>query len=375
VPELAVIVPCFNERENVLPLVEALRSALGSIEHEIIFVDDDSEDGTAEHVRRLAVGDPRLRVIQRIGRTGLSSAVIEGMMSSSSAYLAVIDGDLQHDERVLPRMLERLKTEGLDLVIGTRNSGGGSMGEFSAWRVKLSHMGKLLSRAICGAPVSDPMSGFFVLDRRFLDEVVRRLSQTGFKILVDLLASSPRPVQFAEVPYTFRTRQRGLSKLNLLVGLEFLELILDKWFGNWIPVTYFVFAAVGTVGVLTNFVFFYAALALGASFATAFLISAIAVIALNFYLNNRFTFRSRRLRGKSLALGLLTFYTACGIGLFINLQLATRLESLGVPSLGAAATGMVLASVWNYWMTSVFVWQVNRRRAYRRRPLVQRVGA
>jgi dolichol-phosphate mannosyltransferase len=206
---LAVVVPTFNERANVAELASRLERVLTGTRFEVIFVDDDSPDGTAAEVRRLAATRPWIRVIRRIGRRGLASACLEGMLATAAPVLAVIDADLQHDETVLRRMYEMLRGGGYDVVVGTRNAGGGSMGEFASWRVRLSNWGLRFSRLVTRTEVSDPMSGFFVVDRRFLDEVVYRTSGVGFKILVDLLASAKRPVRVGEVPYSFRQREQG----------------------------------------------------------------------------------------------------------------------------------------------------------------------
>lgn len=359
--ELAVVVPCFNERDNLVPLIAGINQALAGIDYEVIVVDDDSEDGTAARARELARLNPRIRVIQRIHRRGLSSAVIEGMMATSAPYAAVIDADMQHDEAVLPDMLHLLKNQQLDIVIGTRHAEGGSMGAFSSGRVRLSNAGKMISRAVCRVDISDPMSGFFLLDRRFLDEVVRDLSQTGFKILVDILASAKRPVRFAEAPYSFRLRQRGESKLDIVVGLEFAQLVVHKWIGGWIPLTYVMFGIVGAIGVLFNLALLYTLERFGLKFSSAFIVSAMLVIAVNFVLNNVFTFRSRRLRGISFAVGLLIFYAGCAIGLAVNLEIATGLKAGGIPEVLAGLIGVTLGSVWNYAISSLFVWQVKRR--------------
>ncbi len=251
-PELAVVIPTFNELENVQPVVDAVSSALQGIDFELLFVDDDSPDGTARRVLEMSRTDPRVRLVHRINRRGLSSAVVEGMMASNALYLAVMDGDMQHDETVLPDMLRRLQTSEVDLVVGTRHREGGSMGESSWVRVALSQLGRRLSAFVCHADVSDPMSGFFALRRGYLDEVVRNLSCVGFKLLVNLLASSKRPVRFQEVGYTFRNRLHGHSKLDLVVGLEYLELLLDKLVGEWIPVRYALFGMIGAVGVVAQ---------------------------------------------------------------------------------------------------------------------------
>src|ERR1700704_1604211 len=226
-PELAVVLPTYNERDNIGPVLSALEQALEGLDYEVVIVDDDSDDGTAGVARQLALSDSRIRVIQRINRRGLASACVEGMMASSATYLAVMDADMQHDERILPAMLRKLKDEKLDVVIGSRNAAGGSMGTLAGQRVALSQFGRKVGKLVTNTDVSDPMSGFFVVDRRFLEEVVRSLSLTGFKILLDMLATSRRPVRVGEVGYTFRPRQRGESKLDFLAGLEYLELILD----------------------------------------------------------------------------------------------------------------------------------------------------
>ena len=359
-PELAVIVPTFNERDNVIPIVGALQRALAGIDFEIIFVDDDSPDGTADAVRTLSRTTANVRVIQRINRRGLASAVIEGMMASSAPYLAVIDGDMQHDEAVLPEMLSKLKTERLDIVVGTRNKGTGSMGAFSAQRVRLSNLGRRISALLSRADISDPMSGFFLVSRAYLDEVVRSLSAVGFKVLLDLLASSQRPARFAEVGYTFRNRQFGESKLTLAVCLEYVELVLDKLVGDWIPVRYAFFGLVGAIGVVAQIVLV-RWLNHYLPFLTSQAVGSVIVMILNYFLNNRLTFRARRLRGSAWVWGLAGFLVACSIGLFLNLSVVEGLRRIGTPWGGSSLTGVLAGSVWNYGVSSMIVWRVNRR--------------
>ncbi len=246
--ELTIVVPTFNERENAVPLLERLRTVLRGTVFEVVFVDDDSPDGTAELVRQIGQSDPRVRVIQRIGRRGLTSAGLEGMLSSSAPYLALMDADLQHDESILPRMLETIRSGQYDLVIGSRNIQGGGMGEFAHDRVVLSQVGRRVSKLVSRHDLSDPMSGYFMLTRDFFDKVMRRTTGVGFKILLDLVASSPRPVRFAEVPYVFQPRQRGESKLDVNVALEYLYLVFDKLVGTWLPIRFVLFCQVGLGG-------------------------------------------------------------------------------------------------------------------------------
>ena len=360
-PELAVVIPTFNERQNVQPVVHAVSSALRGIDFELIFVDDDSPDGTARQVLELSRTDPRVRLVHRIHRHGLASAVVEGMMATNAPYLAVMDGDMQHDETVLPEMLRRLRTGDADIVVGTRHREGGSMGEISRARVALSHLGRRLSALVCHADVSDPMSGFFALRREYLEEVVRNLSCVGFKILVDLLSSSKRPVRIEEIGYTFRNRLYGQSKLDLLVGFEYLELLLDKLVGEWIPVRYALFGMVGAVGVLAQLVLIRFLLYFGRlTFDTAQVTSSLLVIGLNYAGDNQIAFRDRRLRGRRWLYGLALFALACSLGLYLNLRVASGLSEIGVRWILASLAGILIASVWNYSIGAILVWRINR---------------
>jgi dolichol-phosphate mannosyltransferase len=361
-PELSVIVPTYCERANLEPLAQALDAALQGIDYEVVFVDDNSPDGTAEAARELAQQNPRVRVVQRLGRRGLASAVIEGFLASSARFLAVIDGDLQHDERVLTTMLRKLRDEQLDIVIGTRNAEGGSMGGFGAERIRLSHWGRRLSRWVTRMEITDPMSGYFVVTRAFFQEVQYGLSGLGFKILLDLLATSPRPVRVGEVGYTCRSRREGVSKLNIVVGLEYLELLLDKKLGRWLPVTFLVFGLVGGLGVVVNLLLTLLLMQTGQEFRPAQLAATSVVIALNYFLNNALTFRTYRLRGLRLFTGLLRFYLSCGLGLVLNLFVAESLVRSRVSLPAASLIGILFSSVWNYWVSSLFVWNIERAR-------------
>lgn len=360
--ELAVIVPTFNERENVYPLLESLAAALQGIEYEVVFVDDDSPDGTADLIRDISLGNPHVRLLHRINRRGLASACLEGMLATATPNIAVIDADLQHDERILPEMLRRLKSENLDIVVGSRNTNGGSMGEFTKERVLLSMLGRRFSKAVCGCEIADPMSGFFMLTRSFLMEVVRRVSAVGFKILVDLLASSHRPVRVSEIPYCFRKRARGESKLDILVGVEYLELLLDKAIGNSIPPTFVMFSLVGCAGVALHvFLLWLQLFAFHIGFVYAQVTAALVAMTANFLLNNVITYRDRRLRGWSILRGLVLFYIACSVGLLINLRVADFARSGGAPWYLAGLFGLVVGSVWNYGVTRITTWRTYRR--------------
>jgi dolichol-phosphate mannosyltransferase len=290
VPELAVVVPTFNERDNIKPLLELVASALDGIDWEVIFVDDDSSDGTALHVRQVAQHDPRVRCLQRIGRRGLSTACIEGVLASAAPYVAVMDADLQHDERLLPRMLATLKEEPIDLVVGSRYVAGGGIGDWSQRRAEISNLATRLSRIICKAEIADPMSGFFMIRRDAFDRCVRGLSGIGFKILMDLFASSPIPLRFKELPYEFGKRAHGESKLDSLAVWEYVMLIGDKLFGQVIPVRFLSFSLVGALGVLVHLTVLGIVLnGVGADFEASQAVATVVAMIGNFTLNNVLT--------------------------------------------------------------------------------------
>jgi dolichol-phosphate mannosyltransferase len=361
--ELAIVVPTFNERDNLQPLLDRLDSALAGIQWEVIFVDDDSADQTAGAARSIARGRSNVRVIQRIGRRGLSSACIEGMMATAAPYIAVMDADLQHDESILPRMLTLLKTESLDIVVASRNAGGGSMGALAGHRRRLSGFGERLSQFVCKCAITDPMSGFFLLDRRLLEEVVRDLSGIGFKILVDILASSRRPIRLMEIPYTFRARLHGESKLDSTNLLEYLILLADKLVGGYVPVRFAMFALSGMCGVVVHIITLWLTFKIAEkSFAVSQASATVAAMTVNFLVNNWVTYLDRRLKGLRVLSGLLWFYAACSVGAIANYAIATLAYERGLPWYLAAAVGVTISSVWNYAVTSVLTWRTQRRR-------------
>ena len=372
--DLAIVLPTFNESANVGPLVDRLQKALPGIRYEVIFVDDDSPDGTADVVRLLAERHDNVRVLQRIGRRGLASACIEGILGTAAPYVAVMDADMQHDEAVLPEMLRRIRDENLDLVVGSRNIAGGSMGEFTQWRVKLSHLGRRLSLMGAEHELSDPMSGFFVVRLATFEQFAHRLSGIGFKILLDIVLSAGPGLRIGEVPYRFGQREHGESKLDIVVGLEYFELLVDKHLGNVVNVRFVLFAMVGALGVGIHLLILSALLKLaGLSFAAGQAVATLIVMILNFVLNNSITYRDRRLKGWRFWSGLVTFCLACGLGVAANVAIASEAFRHGVPWVLAAVIGLLFTAVWNYGITSMTTWRQQRRSSEKR--ATQRMAA
>jgi dolichol-phosphate mannosyltransferase len=366
-PEISVIVPTFNERDNVVEVVSRLERCLAGRAWEVIFVDDDSTDGTAALVRRIAGRDPRVRCLQRIGRRGLSSACVEGMLASAAPYLAVMDGDLQHDEALLPRMLETLEQGEADVVVGTRYSQGGGTGDWKRSRVRMSRIATRLSRLIVRDELSDPMSGFFALRREVLEGSVRSLSSIGFKILLDILASSSAPVRIRELPYEFRARRAGESKLDSQAVWEYLMLLADKLFGRYVPVRFVTFAAIGGFGVLVHFLVLAILFrALGLDFTASQTAAALVAMTGNFALNNILTYRDRRLRGWGWLRGWGTFTLVCSIGMLANVGVASWLFASATGWAAAALAGIAIGAVWNYAMSATYTWRSGTRAAAQR---------
>jgi dolichol-phosphate mannosyltransferase len=364
--DLAVVLPTLNERENIPEILSRLEKALRGLHWEIIFVDDDSPDGTADLIRSHARLDPRIRLLHRVGRRGLSSACIEGILATSAQFVAVMDADLQHDETILPRMLSKLRSQSLDIVVATRNAKGGSMGQFCKSRLLISRLGEKLSKTVCRCNLSDPMSGYFLINRSFFLETVHDLQTGGFKILVDIFASSRRPVRFAEVGYCFRNRQHGTSKLDLNTSIEYLFLIVNKLLAGRIPIRFAIFSIVGAIGVATHL----AALAIllhffRLQFLPAQAIATYIAMTENFFLNNLITYRDCSLRGGHLITGLASFWVACSFGAWANVTFAHALLLSGHTWYFAGVAGIIISSVWNYSISNLFTWQMPRNQRAR----------
>ncbi len=357
--ELSVIVPTFNERGNVIPLLEKLDAALTGVAWEVVFVDDDSRDGTAAAIVERCRADPRVRLIRRIGRRGLSSAVVEGILSTSTPFVAVIDADMQHDERLLKEMLTPLRAGEADLSVGTRYAGGGGVGDWDARRKTISWVATRLSALVVRAELSDPMSGFFMIRRDAFEMSVRQLSTQGYKILLDIVASAKKPLRIEEFPYVFRQRQHGESKLDALVTLEYLMLLLDKMFGRWVPARFILFMAIGGVGVFVHM----GALAvflksLGLSFIVGQSLATAIAMTFNFFLNNMLTYRDKRLKGFWPVLGgLASFSLVCSVGAVSNVGIANFMFSHSYSWYVSGIAGIVVGAVWNYAASSVFTWR------------------
>ena len=358
IPLLSVIVPTFNERVNVTKLFEKLQSALTGIDWEVIFVDDNSPDGTTDVVRGLAGQDARVRGIRRIGRRGLSGACIEGILASSARFVAVMDADLQHDETQLPKMLALLQDGQADLAVGSRYVEGGSADSFNKQRAGASALATEISKRLLRVSVSDPMSGFFMIRRDRFEQLAPQLSTQGFKILLDVIATAQGNLRTVEIPYRFGSRLHGESKLDSMVALDFLGLVLAKLTNDAVSLRFLLFALVGSTGLAVHLATLFVALKLfNLPFAEAQACGALLAMTTNFILNNFLTYRDQRLRGFAILRGLLAFYFVCGVGLLANVGVAFSVYDHEPIWWVAGAAGALMGVVWNYAMSGLFVWR------------------
>jgi dolichol-phosphate mannosyltransferase len=357
VAELSIIIPTFKEAGNVAELVRRLDLALAGIAWEAIYVDDNSPDGTAQVAKDIAQKDSRVRCIKRVGRRGLAGACIEGMLSSSAPVVAVIDADLQHDEKVLPDMLAKIRA-GADLVAATRYVEGGSAASFSEGRGAISRLATKMTHRLVGTPLSDPMSGFFMMRRDRFDEIAPRLSPAGFKILLDIAATGGAKLKIAEQAYSFGERFAGESKFNVQVGVEFLGLLLAKMTGDLVDPRFIFFAIVGTIGLFVHLAVLYLTMALSPEpFRVAQIIATAAAMTSNFLLNNELTYRDRRLKGWGMLRGFILFCLIGSVGVLANVDLAGWLYERREVWWVAGAVGAVMSALWNYAMSTLFVWR------------------
>ncbi|TFV39327.1 glycosyltransferase family 2 protein [Bradyrhizobium frederickii] len=357
-PELSVIVPTFNERDNVTVLYRRLEATLTNVAWEVVFVDDNSPDGTWDVVRALAQEDSRVRCIRRIGRRGLSGACIEGILASSAPFVAVIDADLQHDETQLPKMLLLLASDQADLVVGSRYIEGYKSEGFNKQRAGASALATEVARKMLRVEIADPMSGFFMIRRDRFEQLAPKLSVHGFKILLDVVATAHGNLRAVEIPYTFGARQHGESKLDSMVALDFLGLVLAKLSNDIVSLRFILFAMVGGIGLVVHLATLFIALQLfNAPFAEAQAAGAIVAMTSNFILNNFLTYRDQRLKGFALLRGLIAFYIVCSVGLLANVGVAFSVYDQEPIWWLAGMAGALMGVVWNYAMSGLFVWR------------------
>jgi dolichol-phosphate mannosyltransferase len=356
-PELTIVVPTFNEKANIPLLVDRLAQLLTSCDWEVIFVDDNSPDGTAAAARAIGASDSRVRCIRRIGRRGLAGACLEGMLASQARYVAVMDADLQHDEGLLVPMLEALRAGRADVAVASRYLDGGSAAGLSKQRSRVSRGSNTLVRLLLGIDLTDPMSGHFMIRRDALEAIAPSLSTQGFKILLDILATARGSLRTIELPSTFRERQHGESKLDSKIALDFAALVTAKLTNDAVSARFLLFCMVGLTGIGIHLSILSALLITNLSFGAAQAFATIGAIAWNFVLNNLFTYRDQRLTGWHFVTGLIRFQVICAIGAISNVGIATWIYDYDETWWIAGLGGALIGTVWNFVVSAALVWR------------------
>ncbi len=358
--ELSVVIPTFNERENVGAIVESLERVLGTDGWEVVFVDDASPDGTADAVRRLARQDRRVRLISRHNRRGLASAVVEGALAASGEIIAVMDGDLQHDESVLPELYRRVAEGEADIASASRFlEDHAREGLSSDQRLQMSNTGIAMANRFFGLELTDPLTGFFVVRRDRLEAAVPHLSGLGFKILLDLVTSMDPPPRVSEVPFRFRQRAAGESKLDRRVMYDFMLFFMEKWIGRFAPIpgTWLSLALVSALGLLTHLAVVIPAVSVfNVPFVPAQLLATAASMFATFSANNLISHRDSTLRGRRFWTGFAVFTLLCAIGIAANVGVAALIRA-DFPQLlyiVPALAGAMISVLWNFAASKAF---------------------
>jgi len=365
-PSVTIIIPTWNEADNISVLYEKISAAMSTYDWKIIVVDDDSEDLSWQLADEIGESDPRVSVIRRIGRKGLTSACIEGFVASDTDYCAVIDADLQHDEGLLPKMLQTfIESPDTDLVVGSRKMADASFGQMPKHRVIASEFARKLTKLAIRIPLSDPLSGFFMIKRSSFLAVKKKLFGRGFKILLDICAASEPSLKIAELPYSMRSRHAGESKLKWQVMFEFVAFLIYQFFGQRfaLPPKFIKFCVVGLSGVVVHMsVLAVTHKLLLWSFLSSQILATIVAMISNFVINNNFTFREQKLTGLAFYKGALSFAVICSVGSLIGISVSTFLNDRGTVWWLAGFVSIALSAIWNFCVNNVFTWR-NREQA------------
>ena|SRR5208337_2470909 len=352
--EVSIIIPTRNERENLPVLIEKLQEVMGDRHYEIVIVDDDSEDCTWQVAEEFSQRYGNIRVIRRINRKGLSSAITEGFLLGKGKYVAVLDADLQHDHALIGAMLEEIGD--CDLVIGSRYMNQKSVPGWDSWRSRLSRAGTIMAQKLLKQEISDPMSGFFMIRRKIIQEIAPQLFEQGYKILFDILISRP-DLKIKELPYDFKARLYGTSKLTAAVMFDFADLLISRAIPSRFNFQFIRYGVVGASGVVIHLLTLYLLHAvMGLRYAVSLVFAIETAMVSNYILNNQWTFKEHRFFGLQWWKGLANYNLACLLGSAFNLAIGWYLVEKGIPWFYASVLGIWVGTSWNYLSNRFFTW-------------------
>jgi len=355
--DLSVILPTYNEKENIILILDKIRKVLKDVSYQIIVVDDNSPDGTWEIAQHYAKKHSNIQVIRRLNMKGLSSAILEGFGSSNSKWMVVMDADLQHDEKILVDFVKAFE-DGFEIVVGSRKTAGGSIGEWNFLRRVISWVATRMAFFIIKNNVSDPMSGFFGIQKEIFENSIDKINPRGFKLLLELLAHNPH-VKTHEIGFTFNKRQYGKSKLSTNVIFDYLAALYDLSLGKYLPLRFIKYSIIGFIGLLVYQATIWIGLnLLQVSKYYSLALGIEAAILSNYFFNNFWTFKDYRHRSIHIISGLFSYHLISIAGVIINYSSSVLLiDRFAVNIYVASIIGAVLSTLWNYRMNFQITWK------------------
>ena len=358
---VSIILPTYNERGNIESIIESLLKLKDQFKLEILVVDDDSPDGTGDLVKSLSRKIQEVRLIRRMGRAGLASAIKEGLLDAAGDLALVMDSDGQHDPTAVTLILNTLIEGGYDLIVGSRFHADAEIKGLSSRRENGSSLANAAARYSLNRSYSrltDTMSGFFALRLDRAMPFVRAVDVNGFKFLYEFLAISKGKLNAAEVPLNFQPRTHGTSKLDVAIFWDFLISVLHNLSFRLLPRRAISFGLVGTSGVFVQLVVNQVLMVIGRiNFEQALPIAVVAAASSNYMINNALTFRFQRLKGMALFKGLLKFLVVASLPVLANVGVATAFHRfVSTDLITAQLAGIIVVFIWNYAASSRFVW-------------------
>ena len=347
---LSIIIPTFNEAESIINLLIEIESIMEESQaFEIIVVDDNSPDNTYEIIQNYILDNNKLfiSVIKRTWSKGLSSAVIEGSALAKFSYIAVMDGDGQHDPNDLKMLFREMLKSNKDIAIGSRFLNSKNSDSLSKKRNLISIVGNSFSSLILKKKLSDPLSGFFVVKSSLLKNNSKKLYKEGFKILFDILMIS-KNASVLERQINFRERSAGTSKLNFSTVLSLIGQILENYTYRIFPSSFFVFSFIGSFGVLIHLSILYSMLAISMGYIHANFIGTIGALISNYFLNNFFTFNNLHRTSKERLKGLVRYAIVNSLSILANIGIAAQLYIQEFSILLSTAAGIFAGIILNY---------------------------
>jgi len=347
--EVSIIIPTYNESENIVKVLNEIELTLSGHDYEVIVVDDNSPDQTSEIVKKISKANKNILCIKRTWKKGLSSAVIEGVALSSKELVCVMDGDGQHDPKDILKMLEHHRAYNLDLVSGSRFLNLSSELALSQSRKNLSDAGIFFANLFLKKKMTDPMTGLFLIKKNLIENLQDQLYKDGFKILFDILMLN-KTLKSDEVQINFRSRIAGDSKLNISTIFNMLGQVMENITKGFMPASFFVFSLVGTVGVAIHLTSL-SLLLMSLGFVAANAVSTVLAMTSNYFLNNYLTFHNLHKTFRERFQGLIKYSFTNSFSILANIGVASQFYANNFSEISSALIGILAGLVLNYFLS------------------------